>query len=151
MSARDTALSKLSPGNTVCSSWVQIDQTRINAFADVTDDHQFIHLDDARARAETPFGGTVAHGFLTLSMASRFAYEVLGEIDGQTASINYGFDRIRFLAPVRSGARIRGCFTLQTATPKGDDALLLDHALTMEIEGSETPALAARWLTLHRF
>lgn len=151
MTARDTALASLTLGTQRCAAWVQIDQPRINAFADVTDDHQFIHLDAERAKAETPFGGTIAHGFLTLSMASRFAYEVLGEIEGQTASINYGFDRIRFLAPVPSGARIRGCFTLEAATPKGDHALLLDHALTMEIEGSDTPALAARWLTLHQF
>lgn len=130
------------------SAWMQVDQARIDAFADVTEDHQFIHLDAERAAAETPFGGTIAHGFLTLSMGSKFAYEVMEPIEGQTASINYGFDKVRFLSPVRAGSEIRGAFVLERAEPKGDTAILLDHAFTIEIKGQDTPALAARWLSM---
>lgn len=130
------------------SAWVEVTQARITAFAGATDDHQFIHIDPERAARETPFGGTIAHGFLTLSLASRFAYEVVGGLDGQTASLNYGFERIRFLAPVLAGARIRGRFTLSAAVPRTETAVLMTHALTIEIEGSETPALVADWLSL---
>ncbi len=132
------------------SRWIEIDQARINAFADVTEDHQFIHLDPIRAAAETPFGGTIAHGYLTLSMASAFAYDVLPAIEGQSASVNYGFEKIRFLAPVRAGSRIRGQFVLKSVVAKGDNAILQMHGLSIEIEGSDTPALVADWLTLHQ-
>ena len=127
-----------------------IDQERITAFADVTEDHQFIHLDPDRAAAETPFGRTIAHGYLTLSMASAFAYEVMQEIEGQTASVNYGFEKIRFLAPVPAGSRIRGNFVLKSAVSKGDSAVLQMHGLSIEIEGADTPALVADRLTLHQ-
>lgn len=127
-----------------------IDQERITAFADVTEDHQFIHLDSDRAVAETSFDGTIAHGYLTLSMASAFAYEVMQEIEGQTASVNYGFEKIRFLAPVPAGSRIRGNFVLKSAVPKGDSAVLQMHGLSIEIEGADTPALVADRLTLHQ-
>jgi acyl dehydratase len=130
------------------SKWITLDQAQINAFADITKDHQFIHLDDARAKAETPFGGTIAHGFLTISMASAFSYEVIEPFEGQTAGVNYGFDKIRFLAPVRAGSRIRGVFELMALAPKGDHAILQTHKLTIEIEGTDTPALVAHWLTL---
>ena len=127
-----------------------IDQERITAFADVTEDHQFIHLDSDRAVAETSFDGTIAHGYLTPSLASAFAYEVMQEIEGQTASVNYGFEKIRFLAPVPAGSRIRGNFVLKSAVPKGDSAVLQMHGLSIEIEGADTPALVADWLTLHQ-
>jgi acyl dehydratase len=133
------------------SDWHEISQTRITEFADVTDDHQFIHLDPERAARETPFGGTIAHGFLTLSLASALAYEALPELEGQTAGINYGFDRIRFLAPVPAGARIRGQFERTGVKPKGEAAVLLTHSLIIEIEGRDTPALSAEWITLHQF
>ena len=133
------------------SKWLTVDQPRIDAFADITEDHQFIHLDAKRAKAETPFGGTIAHGFLTLSLASAFSYGVIKEFEGQTASVNYGFDKIRFLAPVRAGSRVRGMFELLHLVPKGDQAILQTHKLTIEIEGVETPALVAHWLTLHQF
>ena len=94
------------------SRWMMIDHKRITAFADVTEDHQFIHLDPDRTAVETPFDGTIAHGYLTLSMASAFAYEVMQGIEGQTASVNYGFEKIRFLAPVPAGSRIRRNFVL---------------------------------------
>ena len=127
-----------------------IDQERITAFADVTEDHQFIHLDSDRAVAETTFDGTIAHGYLTLSMASAFAYEVMQEIEGQTASVNYWFEKIRFLAPVPAGSRIRGNFVLKSAVSKGDSAVLQMHGLSIEIEGADTPALVADRLTLHQ-
>lgn len=132
------------------SAWISMDQSRINSFADVTEDHQFIHLDPDRAARETPFGGTIAHGYLTLSMASAFAYEVMQPIEGQSASVNYGFDKVRFLAPVRAGARIRGSFELLEVAAKGESAILQTHLLTIEIQGSDTPALIAEWLTLHQ-
>ena len=132
------------------SRWIMIDQARINSFADLTEDHQFIHLDPIRAAAETPFGGTIAHGYLTLSMASAFAYEVMQDVPGQSASVNYGFDKIRFLAPVRAGSRIRGRFELLSVAPKGAQAVLQAHQLTIEIEDADTPALVANWLTLHQ-
>lgn len=133
------------------SRWITLDQARIDAFADLTEDHQFIHTDPVRAAAESPFGGTIAHGYLTLSMASAFAFDAMQEIPGQSASVNYGFDKVRFLSPVPAGARIRGQFVLKSATAKGDHAILQMHALTIEIEGSDTPALVADWLTLHQF
>jgi len=132
------------------SRWIEMDQARITAFANVTEDHQFIHLDPDRTAAETPFDGTIAHGYLTLSMASAFAYEVMQGIEGQTASVNYGFEKIRFLAPVPGGSRIRGNFVLKSAMPKGDSAILQMHGLSIEIEGADTPALVADWLTLHQ-
>jgi acyl dehydratase len=113
----------------------------------VTEDEQFTHLDPVRAAA-TPFGGTVAHGFLTLSMLSTLAYDALPEIEGATSSVNYGFDRLRFVSPVRAGSRIRASFTLHRAevTP-AHVTLHLD--VTMDIDGADRPALAARWITRH--
>lgn len=148
-----TALDELTAliGVPMTSQWYQIDQARIDSFAEVTEDWQFIHLDAARTKAETPLPGTIAHGFLTLSMASRFYYDAISEPAGMTMSLNYGFDRLRFLAPVQSGARIRGVFDLQSVARRGDTALLTDHALRIEIEQSERPAVAARWLTLLQF
>lgn len=131
------------------SSWVEVSQARIDAFADLTEDWQPIHL-DADAGAEAGFGGTVAHGFLTLSMLSAMSYEVLPKMDGETASVNYGFDRIRFVAPVPGGARIRGHFTLAEATPRGS-GVMLRFAVSVEIEGAEKPALTADWLGLYLF
>jgi acyl dehydratase len=130
------------------SKWVEISQKRIDRFADVTEDWQFIHLDPERA-AQTPFGGTVAHGYLTLSMLSTMAYDAIPRIEGARASVNYGFDRIRFLAPVRAGRRVRAHFTLQAVERRGDDRVLLRIGVEVEIEGEAKPALSADWLTMH--
>ena len=130
-----------------CSDWVLIDQERINAFADVTEDHQFIHVDLARA-AESPFGGTIAHGFLTLSLLSYFLKAMPFKIVGTAMAVNYGFDKIRMLSPVPSGARVRGCFKLADVQEKGDDQLLLTYGVSVEIEGADKPALVADWLCL---
>lgn len=132
------------------SRWFDVDQTRIDQFADVTEDHQFIHTDPVRA-ADTAFGGTVAHGFLTLSLLSAMAYDALPAMAGQTASINYGIDRLRFVSPVHQGSRVRGRFVLFSAKQVAPDDLRLTHDVTAEIDGQERPALVARWITRHRF
>ncbi len=129
------------------SSWIEIPQPMIDAFAAATRDHQFIHV-DPEAAAQTPFGGTIAHGFLTLSLLSVMAFEVLPEIEGSVMGVNYGFDKLRFLAPVKSGARVRGAFTLTGVTRKSPTELLNHLAVVVEIEGGGKPALAADWLTL---
>ena len=127
------------------SKWILVDQARIDAFADCTEDHQFIHVDPEAARA-TPFGGTIAHGFLTLSLASAMSYDAVRPLDGVVMGVNYGFDKLRFLAPVPAGSRIRGRFRLLAADDKGQGRWLLKHELTVEIEGGDKPALIAEWL-----
>jgi acyl dehydratase len=130
------------------SSWHLIDQTRINLYANVIEDHQFIHIDPERAKRETPFGTTVAHGFLTMSLLSIMAYEVMPVIAGAAMGINYGFDKLRFITPVRAGSRVRGRFTLAEATLRKPTELLSRSNVTVEIEGEAKPALAAEWLTM---
>ena len=127
------------------SRWIHVDQARIDAFARTTEDEQFIHVDPERARA-TPFGGTIAHGFLTLSLASAMSYDALAPLDGVVMGVNYGFDKLRFLAPVPAGSRVRGRFRLLSAEDKGGGRWLLKHELTVEIEGGDKPALIAEWL-----
>lgn len=133
------------------SSWHLIDQGRINAFADVIEDHQFIHVDPERAKKETAFGNTVAHGFLTMSLLSIMSYEVMPVIQGTTMGVNYGFDRLRFLSPVRAGSRVRGRFVLTEARLRKPTELQSRTSVTVEIEGEEKPALAADWLGLIYF
>ena len=132
------------------SPWFMMDQARIDAFADVTEDHQFIHIDPARA-ADTIFGGTVAHGMLTLSMMSGMAYGALPVMAGQSASVNYGFEKVRFVTPVRSGARIRGRYVLSGAQIRGGDKLMCTFDAVVEIEVEARPALSAQWLVLYMF
>ena len=134
-------------GEVGVSDWIMLDQPRIEAFAEATEDRQFIHVDPASA-AQTPFGGTIAHGFLTLSLLSRMAAEAMLVPDGIKMIVNYGLDRVRFLAPVRSGKRVRGRFTLDLVEQKAPGQLLMRHLVTVEIEGEEKPALTATWLTL---
>ena len=129
------------------SSWTTLDQARIDGFADATEDRQFIHV-DPEAAAKTPFGGTIAHGFLTLSLLSRMAAEAMLIPDGVRMAVNYGFDRVRFLAPVRSGKRVRGRFTLDSIEEKAPGQWLLRHTVTVEIEDEAKPALTAAWLGL---
>ena len=129
------------------SSWLPIDQARIDAFADATEDRQFIHV-DAAAAAQTPFGGTIAHGFLTLSLLSRMAAEAMLVPEGIKMAVNYGLDRVRFLAPVWSGKRVRGLFTLDSVEEKAPGQWLLRHTVTVEIEDEDKPALTAVWLGL---
>jgi len=127
------------------SRWIEVDQARIDAFARITEDEQFIHVDPERAKA-TPFGGTIAHGFLTLSLASAMSYDAVAPLEGVVMGVNYGFDKLRFLAPVPAGSKVRGRFKLLSADDKGGGRWLLKHELTVEIEGAEKPALIAEWL-----
>lgn len=154
MAAIDDALEKAKAliGNEVgVSNWIMVDQPMIDAFAKVTHDEQWIHVDPVRAAAETPFGGTIAHGFLTLSLASRFVYDCFPMLPGQTMGINYGFNKLRFLSPVRAGSRLRGRFLLTDVTKRNATDLLRENTLTIEIEGQETPALVAQWLGMAVF
>lgn len=129
------------------SSWVAVGQERINSFAKATEDLQFIHV-DPEAAARTPFNGTIAHGFLTLSLLSHMGAETMLIPNGVRMAINYGLDRVRFLAPVKSGARIRGRFLLDSIEEKAPGQVLMRHVVTVEIDGEDKPALTAQWLGL---
>ena len=133
------------------SSWHLVDQKRIDVYADVIEDHQFIHIDPERAARETGFGTTVAHGFLTMSLLSIMSYEVMPLVEGVTMGVNYGFDRLRFISPVKSGSRVRGRFTLTEATLRKPGELLSRTAVAVEIEGEKRSALVADWLGLLYF
>jgi acyl dehydratase len=129
------------------SDWITVDQDMINRFAGATGDHQFIHVDPERAR-DTPFGGTIAHGFLTLSLAPQMRERAgLPHIDGVKVGINVGCNKVRFLSPVRSGSRVRGRFVLRGFDQKTPDRWQETADFVVEIEGGEGPALIAEWLT----
>jgi len=127
------------------SDWLLVDQERINQFADATGDHQYIHVDPERA-AQTPFGTTIAHGFLTMSLMVMMGYEGALKLDNAIMGINYGFDKLRFINPVKVNSKIRGRFKLVNAELKKPNHYLLKHEVTVEIEGEEKPALIAEWL-----
>ena len=129
------------------SDWIPVDQAAIDAFAEVTQDHQFIHV-DPEAAAKTPFGGTIAHGFLTLSLLSRMAANAMLRPENVRMGVNYGFERVRLLAPVRSGKRIRGRFRLDHFEEKNPGQWQFVHNVTVEIEGEDKPALIADWIGL---
>lgn len=129
------------------SDWFLMDQDRINQFADVTLDHQFIHI-DPEAAAKTPFGTTIAHGFLTLSMIPYLASDATLNIEGTVMGINYGSDKVRFLAPVKVGSEIRARSKLVDVSEKPGNRLLLKTEVTIEIKGEKTPALLAETLTM---
>ena len=133
------------------SDWFLIDQRRIDGFADTTEDHQFIHVDPERAKKETAFGNTIAHGFLTMSLMSIMSYEVMPVIEGTAMGVNYGFDKLRFLSPVRAGSRVRGRFTLVEARLRKPKELQSRTSVTVEIEGEDKPALVADWIGLIYF
>lgn len=133
------------------SDWIEVDQAMIDAFGNITQDTQWIHMDPGRAAAESPFGGAIAHGFLTLSLASKFVYDCFAPPEGQAMGINYGFNKLRFLAPVPAGARVRGRFVLKSIEQRSDTALLRESSLSIEIEGQDTPALVADWLGMMVF
>jgi acyl dehydratase len=133
---------KFEPGE-----WIELTQDRINTFADCTEDHQFIHV-DPEAAANTPFGGTIAHGFLTLSLLSKMS-EGNGVLPEKILmALNYGFDKVRFLAPVSSGKRVRSHAEILDVTEKEGGRFLIKQGITIEIEGEETPALVAEWLSM---
>jgi acyl dehydratase len=125
------------------SDWLTVDQSRIDQFAECTGDHQWIHVDVERAKRESPFGGPVAHGYLTLSLLAPTALEIFIRPAGITQAFNYGLDRVRFISPVKVGARVRNRIKLLSAEPKGDSRVLLSTENTIEIEGEDKPALTA--------
>lgn len=130
------------------TSWETLDQGRIQAFADCTGDQQWIHTDVARARKESPFGGPVAHGMLTLSLLPKWLFELPAAPADAGAILNYGFDKVRFLAPVKSGARVRARIKLLAAMPKEKGRVLLTQEYTVEIENEPKPALIAELLVM---
>ena len=144
-----TELSDLIGIETGVSDWITVDQSRINAFAACTEDFQFIHINPDEAKERAGFDGTIAHGFLVASMLPSFAYEACLAIENAKVSINYGFDKLRFIQPVPSGASVRGRFWLADAVERHSAQWLLTYDVHVEIKGVEKPALAARWLTLH--
>jgi len=128
--------------------WFKIDQDRINMFADTTEDHQFIHIDPERAK-DTMFGSTIAHGFLTLSMMPHLCEGAMLDVKDVQMGINYGFDKMRFMTPVKVDSRIRAVVVLQDVKIKGGGKrALLTSAVTLEIEGEKRPALVCEWLTM---
>ncbi len=128
------------------TDWVEIDQDRINKFADATVDHQYIHIDPERA-AQTPFGTTIAHGFLTLSLMSMLSGMDGGlKLENTVMGINYGLDKVRFINPVKVGSKIRARFELSAGEEKKPNHYLLKHTVTIDIEGEDKPALIAEWL-----
>lgn len=152
MVSRTTTISELEAklGKEIgLSRWFLIDQDRINQFADVTEDQQFIHVDPLNAK-DTPFGGTIAHGFLTLSMLSAMADDAVPVVEGLVHSVNYGFDRIRFISPVRANSRVRGRFDLIKFESTAGQ-ITQSVSVSVEIEGSDQPALVAEWISRHYF
>ncbi len=133
-------------GESLSSGWRTVDQATIDAFAEATGDRQWIHVDAARAAAESPFGTTIAHGFLSLSLLSAMIAETFA-IDSAVLTINYGFDRVRFIAPVPVDARVRATFALANVT-RGGGGTRVTWDVAMEIAGSAKPALAAQWIAL---
>jgi acyl dehydratase len=130
------------------SDWLEISQERINQFADVTEDHQFIHVDPEAAKS-SPFGGTIAHGFLTLSLLPHLSSSITQDPEtfkGVVMGVNYGFDKLRFIAPVPSGSRVRATNVLKDAVLKGN-AIDVTRTYTVEIEGGDKPAIVADWIT----
>ncbi len=129
------------------SKWIRIDQAMIDAFAAATGDTQYIHTDPDAAK-ESPYGGTIAHGFMTLSLLSQMIADAVPRTAAESTGINYGFDRIRFVAPVRAGAQIRGRFTLAKYAEPKPGVIEMQWNVTVEIKGEDKPALIAQWKNL---
>jgi acyl dehydratase len=130
------------------SSWTLLDQARIDEFAHCTGDHQWLHVDPDRAARESPYGGTIAHGFLTLSLIAPTGFEVLLARIAPKSVVNYGLEKVRFVAPVRSGKRVRNRIRLAAVEPKGSGRYLITTENTIEIEGESRPALTASALAM---
>lgn len=130
------------------SEWRTITQEQIDQFAACTDDHQWIHVDPERARRESPYGGTIAHGYLTLSLISPMQMEVGVVPSGVDQALNYGFGKVRFMTPVRVGSRIRDRVVLLAVEDKGKGRMMLTMQSTIEIEGEEKPALVAEMIAM---
>lgn len=130
------------------SQWVRMDQERIDQFADCTGDHQWIHVDPVRAGRESPFGGTIAHGYLTLSTVGPAQLEVWIGPAGIGTALHYGLDRVRFLTPVRVGGSVRTRIKLVSVEPKGNGRILVTTDNSVEVQGEDKPALIATALTM---
>ena len=130
------------------SNWIKIDQKIISNFANITMDDQFIHLDHERAIKETPFGSTIAHGFLILSLCTKFFVDVVGPVRNEKMGINYGFNKVRFVNPVKCNDKIRGVFELREVSKRSQSEILFNHSLNIEIEGIEKPSMVCEWLNL---
>lgn len=126
--------------------WFHMDQERVNQFADCTEDWYFIHTDPEKAKTETPWGGTIVHGFLTASLLSAMAYDVVPRLQGVAHGVNYGFDKLRFVSPVPVGSNVRGRFALKKADTSKDGEITLTYSVTIEIEGQDRPAVVADWI-----
>lgn len=136
-------------GNAYTSDWIAVDQQLIDGFADLTRDWNFIHVDVERA-AQTPLGGTIAHGFLVLSLLAPLRQGCdRPHFPKLTMGMNYGIDRLRFVSPVHAGSRARGHFSIDSIVERAPGQYLEEMTVTVEIEGGERPAIAARWLTLY--
>ena len=131
------------------SDWTTIDQARVNRFADATDDHQWIHVDIERAGRDSPFGGTIAHGFLTLSLVPMWLVECVPMV--ARISVNYGMNRVRFMSPVRVGSRLRAVFAIHQASEVEADSVQVTWLVTIECEGRDKPACVAEFITRHAF
>ena len=129
-----------------CSSWTRISQEMIDIFAELTNDNQFIHVDPERAKSETSYGGTIVHGFLCLSLASQMVRSAIPRIKDINISINYGFDKIRFVTPVPSGSDIRGRFKLMAVDERKPKEFVMRYEMKIEIRGGDRPAIFAEWL-----
>jgi acyl dehydratase len=130
------------------SEWITIDQQRVNQFAECTGDHQFIHIDEEKAK-QTPFGGTIAHGFLSLSLIPALSAGLLSKPEGLKMAVNYGLDSLRFIQPVRVGSRVRLNVTVLDVTEKNPGQWLIKARNTLEIEGVDKPAFIAEGLSLY--
>ncbi|MEZ5653537.1 MAG: MaoC family dehydratase [Burkholderiaceae bacterium] len=130
------------------SPWTAVDQQMVDAFANLTRDRFFIHVDPERAAREAPHGGTILHGFLTLSMLPHMTYQVCPFVEGTKSMLNYGFNRLRFVAPVPTGSRIRGRFFLNAFEVSAEGRWTATWNVTVDIEGAERPAIVAEWLSV---
>ena len=137
---------KLNPSN-----WIQITQKKIDEFAQLTQDPQFIHTDPIKAKLHSPFEKTIAHGFLVLSFASKFALDVLPPLKEKEVRINYGFNKIRFIHPVLVNSKIRGIFILKNIEKKNNLSLISTYELTIEIQNNQKPAIVSDWIILNQF
>jgi acyl dehydratase len=142
-----TALSARIGQEMGASPWLQITQSQVTLFADAVHDWQFIHVDAQRAALESPYGGTIAHGFLSLSLLTALSKGVLPQFT-PSIEVNYGFDKVRFITPVKTGARIRGRYTLSAFSWRSPQEFVARYAVVVEIEGEPRPALAADWIIM---
>lgn len=142
-----TALTAMAGTDLGAGDWFLVDQQRVDAFADVTLDHQYIHVDPARA-AQTPFGGTIVHGFLTTSLLVHLTSNLMVAPDNMVMGINYGFNRLRYLAPVPVGSEVRARIKVLDVAERSPGQYLLTYDVTVEIKDQEKPALVAEWLNL---